>query len=127
MEEGIVEVYEKEEEIKKLTEKLSKFSFDELKKTDHFFYSINEKGTNTNFLKENFSEIEKVKLVSKRKHRNGKISYDFYYELENGTYLMYGISFEEGIPTLLNGFKVDRNFRHFKKSLLKSYKKNLFN
>ena len=78
-------------------------------------------------LKENFRKFEKVKLVSERKHKNEKISYDFYYELDDGTYLVYGIAFDDkyGNPILLNGFRVDRNFKHFKKNLLKAYKKQL--
>jgi len=125
MDEDIVEVYEKGEDILVLTKRLAGFSFDTLKKTDHFYYSIDEKGTDINFLKENFAKIEKVKLVNKRKHKNGEVSYDFYYELEDRTYLVYAISFEGETPVLLNGFKVDRNFSQFKKHLLKAYKKQL--
>lgn len=127
MKDEITEIYEKEEDISKLTTKLVNFSFNDLIKTDHFYYSIAEKATDINLLKENFRKFEKVRLVSKRKHKNGEISYDFYYELANGTYLVFGIRFDEKYdkPILLNGFKVDRNFKHFKKSLLKAYKKQL--
>ena len=122
MPDDILEIYEKEEDIKKINERLAEFSFDDLKKTSHFYYSIEEKNTDINLLKENFRNFEKIKLIIKRKHKNGKSSYDFYYELGEGTYLVYGISFE-GIPILINGFKVDRNFKHFKKQLMKTYKK----
>ena len=122
MPDDILEIYEKEEDIKKINERLAEFSFDGLKKTSHFYYSIEEKNTDINILKENFKSFEKIRLIIKRKHKNGKSSYDFYYELEEGTYLVYGISFEE-MPVLLNGFKVDRNFKHFKKQLAKNYKK----
>jgi len=127
MPEIINELYEKEEEIVKFTLKLANFSFDDLIKADHFYYSLDEKGTDITLLKDNFRKFEKVKLVSERKHKNGKISYDFYYELEDGTYLVYGIAFdgEYNKPILLNGFKVNRNFKHFKKNLLKAYKKQL--
>lgn len=124
MPDDILEIYEKEEDIKKINERLVGFSFDDLKKTFHFYYSIEEKNTDINLLKENFRDLEKIKLIIKRKHKNGKSSYDFYYELEEGTYLVYGISFED-MPVLLNGFKVDRNFKHFKKQLMKNYKKYL--
>jgi len=127
MSEIINELYEKEEEIRKFTSKLVNFSFDSLIKIGHFYYSLDEKGTNINLLKENFRKFDKVKLISERKHKNGKISHDFYYELEDGTYLVYGIAFDDKYnkPILLNGFKVDRNFKHFKKNLLKAYKKQL--
>jgi len=124
MHDDISAVYEKEDDIKKINERLVGFSFDELKKTSHFYYSLEEKNTDINLLKENFRDFEKIKLIVKRKHKNGKSSYDFYYELEEWAYLVYGISFEE-VPVLLNGFKVDRNFKHFKKQLMKNYKKYL--
>jgi len=124
MPDEILEVYEKEEEISKLTERLANFSFNDLKKTDHFYYSIDEKGTDISILEKNFRNFDKIKLAVKRKHKNGKTSYDFYYELEDGTYLAYAIALEN-FPRLLNGFKVNRNFRHFKKSLLKAYRKQL--
>ena len=126
MHDETIEIYEKEDEISKLREKLDNFSFEDLIKSDHFYYSLDEKGTDINILKENFEKFEKIKLVNKRKHKNGKISYDFYYELEDGTYLVYGLTFDNAAkPTLLNGFKVDRNFKHFKKNLLKAYKNQL--
>lgn len=124
MQDDILEVYEKENEISKLTERLANLSFNDLKKIEHFYYSIDEKGTDISLLEKNFRNFEKIKIAVKRKHKNGKISYDFYYELEDGTYLVYAISLEN-FPQLLNGFKVNRNFRHFKKSLLKAYRKQL--
>ena len=66
-----------------------------------------------------------VILVTTKKgsyKKSTSVSYDFYYGLEDGTYLIYGIYFEE-IPILLNGFKVDRNFKNFKKQLIKNYRK----
>ncbi len=125
MDDDLLEITEKEEDILALTRRLAGFSFDSVKKTDHFYYSVDEKGTDINFLRENFQKFERVKLVNKRKHKNSKISYDFYYALEDGTFLVYEISFEEDTPILLNSFKVDRNFNQFKKHLLKAYKKQL--
>jgi len=85
----IVGVYEKEDDIFSLISQLElkEIDFDNLIKPKHFYYSIDEKGTDLNLLKTTLSEFNKIKLVCKRKHKNGKISYDFYYELDDGTYI----------------------------------------
>ncbi|VVB77908.1 Uncharacterised protein [uncultured archaeon] len=76
---AIIEVYEKEEDISKIVSNIERFSFDDLIKTNHFYYSLDEKGTDINVLRDGFREFSRIKLINKRKHRNGKISYDFYY------------------------------------------------
>ena len=124
MQDEIIEVYEKEEDILNFTKELAKFSFENLPKTNHFYYSLDEKATDILILKENFSKFEKIKLINKRKHKNNNITYDFYYELEDGTYLLYCLALEDK-PMLLNAFHVRRNFRQFKKSLIKAYKRQL--
>ncbi len=89
MQDEIIGVYEKEEEILKVTEKLKQFSFDDLIKTQHFEYSIVEKSTDISLLKNKFHEFDRIKLINERKHKtNNKISYDFYYELEDGSYIL---------------------------------------
>jgi hypothetical protein len=120
----IIEVYEKEESISKIVLGINKFSFDDLIKTDHFYYSLDEKSSDINFIKDKFKEFHRIKLVNKRKHRNQKLSYDFYYELDNGFYLLYSIALENK-PILLNAFLVNRNFKEFKKNLLKAYKNKI--
>jgi hypothetical protein len=122
MKDEIIETYEKEEEIRPFINKLKKVSFRDLIKREHFYYSIVEKDTDVKFIEKKFIEFDRVRLVQKRKHRNGKISYDFYYELEDGTYIIYSIAFEDK-PLLINAFHVNRNFKQFKKRLLKAYKK----
>lgn len=117
-------IYEKQEDIDKIRLKIKNFSFDSLIKPAHFYYSLDQKGTDIKILKENFGKFDNIKLVCKRKHRNGNVSYDFYYELEDSTYLIYAIALEEK-PVLLNGFKVNRNFKSFRRNILKAYRDKL--
>ena len=74
----IIEVYEKEETISKIVSEINRFSFDDFTKKPHFYYSLDEKGSDIILLESMFKEFNRVKLVNKRRHRNGKISYDFY-------------------------------------------------
>jgi hypothetical protein len=121
MSDEIIEVIEKTEHISNILMKLKDLSFDKLKKTAHFYVSVEEKNTDIKLLKEVFSQFERVKLINKRRHKNGKTSYDLYYELEDGTYIILGIALEK-TPVLLNGYNVNRNFSRFRKFLLKAYK-----
>ncbi len=64
----ILETYEKEEDIIPIKNKLKNYSFEELKKTNHFYYSLDEKNTNIKLLKNKFKEFEMIKLIRKRKN-----------------------------------------------------------
>ena len=122
MQDEIIAVYEKSEEIEKIVGRLKKFSFTDLQKTRHFEYSLMEKATDLNLLKYKFTEFGRIKLINKRKHKkSNKISYDFYYELEEDSYLLYAIALDESKPKLLNAFHVKRNFRKFRQKLIRSY------
>ena len=122
MQDEIAAVYEKRGEIEKIAERLKQFSFTDLQKTQHLEYSIAEKSTNLILLKQIFTEFERIKLINKRKHKGiNKISYDFYYELDDGSYILYAIALEEPKPKLLNAFHVQRNFRKFKQRLMNVY------
>lgn len=124
MQDEIIAVYNNEEDIKKLRIKLESFSFDKLIKKKHFYYSIEEKNQKIDFLKEKFKEFFRIKLIVKRKHKSSsKESYDFYYLLDDETYILYAIAFEGEDAILLNSFNVQRSFSHFRKSLIKGYKK----
>jgi hypothetical protein len=125
MNDEVIKIYEREEEINLLVERLRQFSFDSFIKTKHFFYSLDEKGQNIEFLKEKFNEFERIKLIAKRKHKNDKISYDFYYLLDDNSYILYAIALDEEKPIMLNAFQVQRNFRHFRNALIKAYKDKL--
>ncbi|MBU4086012.1 MAG: hypothetical protein KKB21_00380 [Nanoarchaeota archaeon] len=123
MNDEIVEIYEKEG-MNELIDKIRNLDFNGLGKSEHFLYSVDEKNTDIEMLRTNFKDFSKIKLIQKRKHRAGKSSYDFYYELEDRTYVIYSIAFE-GKPILINGFHVRRNFEHFKKVLTRAYKDKL--
>lgn len=126
MQDEIIAIYEKEEDIKKIVEKLKIFAFDELIKTSHFEYSILEKGTDINLLKREFTNFDKIKLINKRKHKSSeRITYDFYYGLDDGSYILYALYLEEDKPKLLNAFRVQRNFKKFKQKLINAYKDRL--
>ena len=124
MEDKIIQIYEKKEEIKPLVDKLKKISFANLIKTKHFYYSALQKNTDLKFIEKKFVEFNRVELVQKREHRNRKISYDFYYRLDDETYIVYSIALENKL-ILINAFHVNRNFRHFRKKLSKAYKRQL--
>jgi len=120
-EDKIKEVYNKEEDISKIIELLKPFSFNNLKKTSHFYHSLDEKATDISILKENFKDFERIRLINKREHRNGEISYDLYYEMDLG-YLVYCIKLDK-VPVLLNGFHVKRDLKKFREHLLRKFKK----
>ena len=123
MQDEIVKVYEKNSEIRKIVEKLKQFSFNYLEKTQPFEYSLTEKATDLNLLKQKFIEFNRIKLITKRKHKtNDKFSYDFYYELDDGSYILYAIALEEQKPKLLNAFHVQRNFGKFRQMLIHAYR-----
>ena len=126
MQDEIIAVYEKEEEINKIKERLKNLSFGMLAKSKHFEYSLSEKGTSINLLNEKFIEFERIKIITKRKHKTSdKLTYDFYYELDDGTYILYAIALDESKCVLINAFRVDRNLKRFKKWLIKAYKNQL--
>ncbi|MBS3066706.1 hypothetical protein J4205_02680 [Candidatus Pacearchaeota archaeon] len=57
MEEGIIDICDKEDKIKELVNILRVFSFDDFTKNNHFYYSVEEKGTDIKILKENMSNL----------------------------------------------------------------------
>ena len=125
MQDEIISIYEKEEEIQKIIQPLTNITLDDLIKTPHFEYSQAEKSTDVNLLKQTFQEFNRIKLINKRKHKNDKTSYDIYYELDDKTYVLYAIAFNESKPKLLNAYHVQRNFRKFKQKLINAYKDKL--
>jgi len=125
MQDEVIAVYEKEEEIDKIILSLKQLTFKDLIKTPHFEYSAAEKATDLNLLKNTFTQFNRIKLINKRKHKNNKISYDLYYELDNKSYVLYAIALDEPKPKLLNAYHVQRNFKKFKKHLINAYKNKL--
>ncbi len=123
MQDEIIEIYTKKEDIENFIKKLEEFSFDDLIKTNHFEFSVLQKNTNVSILKEKFRKFKRINLIQKRKHRIGNITYDLYYKLDDGTYLLYAIAFRETAkPLLINGFHVKRNFDKFKEKIIRAYK-----
>lgn len=126
MKDEVIAVFDKGEEILSLRNKLSKFTFDDLIKHAHFYYSIDEKGTDLQLIKEKFKEFDRIKLVTRRKHlESGKINYDFYYLLENNYYIIYAIDLDGEKPILINVLYVERNFKRYKDWLVRAYRNKL--
>ena len=126
MQDEVIAIYEKEEEITLLRDRLKNFSFDELVKHPHFYYSLDEKGTDLNLIKEKYREFDKINLIVKIKHNNSqKISYNFYYHLENKYYALYSIDLNEPRPILINAYYVQRNFKRYKEWLVRAYRNKL--
>ncbi len=123
MQDEVVEVYEKEEDISPLRDRLKRFSFDDLVKHPHFYYSLDEKATDLNLIKDKFRYFDKIELVTRRKHgKSGKVNYDFYYHLENNYYIIYSIDLYAEIPILINAYYVERDFRKYKGWLVREYR-----
>jgi len=55
MQDEIIEVYDKEEDILRFTKSLTRFSFESMPKTSHFYYSLDEKADDVSILKDNFN------------------------------------------------------------------------
>lgn len=125
MHDEVIAVYEKEEDISSLRNRLKQFSFDDLIKHPHFYYSLDEKIIDLQFIKEKYKEFDKIKLITRRKHiKSQKISYDFYYQLDNNYYIIYSIDLNIEKPVLINDYYVERNFKRYKDWLIKDYRKN---
>ena len=119
----VEQILDKKEDIGKIAHKLKNIPFKKLIKHPHYEYSLLEKNTDEKLIKEIYPKFDLIKLIKKRIRSNGKISYDFYYELENGTFIIMILSFQTSPPTIINGFHAKRDFKKFKKSLSKHYGK----
>ncbi len=126
MQDEIIAVYEKEEEIAPLREKLKVFSFGDLIKLPHFYYSLDEKITDLQFITNKFAEFDRIELIVKRKHKKSqKTNYDFYYHLDEGYYVIYSIDLDGNRAVLINAYYVQRNFKRYKEWLTRAYKDKL--
>ena len=119
----ISEIYSEKKDIEKFVNILKKFSYDELIKDKHYFFSLTEKNTSEDFMREIYPQFERIGLVLHRTRKKGADNYDFLYEMDDGTYVTYAITVSNDPPVLKNGFPVDRNFNNFKKHLLKFFKR----
>ncbi len=121
MKSHIITVFKKEEEIQKITEKLKKYSFDELDKHPHFEFSIMEKVTNIEEIKETYPKFELVKSIELRENEKRQKYYSLNYELYDGTFIVISLVLEIEKPLIINAFHVNRNYKEFEKSLRKNY------
>ncbi len=121
MKSHIIAVFKKEEEIKKITEKLRKYSFDELDKHPHFEFSVMEKMTNISKIKEIYPKFELVKSIELRENEKGQKYYSLNYELDDGTLIVISLVLEREKPLIINAFYVNRSYKEFEKSLRKNY------
>lgn len=123
MKSKIIAVFKKENEIQKIIEKLKDYSFDEIDKHSHFEFSIMEKLTDIDKLKEIFSKFNLIKSIELRENEKKQKYYSLNYGLEDGTFIVISIVLDREKPLIINGFHVKRNYKEFEKSLRKYYSK----
>ncbi len=104
---------DKIEDIERIIEIVRNYSFNELKKTLHYEESILSKDTNEELLRETYPLFHKLKLIGLRKKLNSNENYDLYYELDDGTAVVFAIDIRTKPPTLINAFRFSRNLRRF--------------
>src|SRR3989344_8443023 len=113
----IEKIISSKSEMDKLILALKKYTYDSLKKTAHCELSIMEKGVNEDFLRKTFIEFNRIKLISLRKRKSGRENYDFYYLMDDMTYVLYAINITKDPPILINAIHASMNFENFTKSL----------
>jgi len=119
-EEIIVVIIEKED-INKIVSRLKRYSFFDLKKREHYYYSIYQKNTDEQRLADAFLEFNRIEMIMKRKRKSGKGSYDIFYKMDDGSYVLYAIDLGAVPLIVINAYPVERNFEQFKKYILKKY------
>ncbi len=115
----IIKILKKKEELNKIIRQLNPINFDNLKKSVHLKFSILEKLTDLEKIKQTFPKFDLIKTIEIRKNKN-KIYYSLNYELEDKTYIIISISLNDNL--LINAFHVNRSYKQFEKSLRKNYK-----
>lgn len=123
MKSEIIAIFKKEEEIKKITDKLKIFSFDEIEKHPHFEFSVMEKLTDIGKIKETFPKFNLVKSIELRENEKKQRYYSLNYELEDETFVVIVVTLDREKPTIINGFHAKKNYKRFEKSLRKNYSK----
>lgn len=120
--EEIIAVITKKEEIHKIVDKFREYSFSELKKREHYYYSLYQKNTDEQQLMEIYLEFERIDMIMKRERKGGVCNYDIFYKMDDGTYILYAINFDTTPPSVINAYPVERNFEQFKKYTIKRYR-----
>jgi len=120
METKIISIYTKKEDIKKITTNFKEKSFDSLKKHPHLEFSIMEKATDIELIKQTYSKFDTIKHIELRENAKGQKYYSINYELEDKTYIVIGISNDFNL--VINAFHGKTNYKRFIKRLRKNYK-----
>lgn len=109
---------------------LRKYPFQKLKKPWHYKFSILEKDTDEEKLKnvyEQYDRIDTVLLRTKTKGNKKLISYDIYYTPDEGEicYLSLAMNLLSEPPILFNGYFENKDYNNFRKRVLKRYAKSM--
>ncbi len=119
--EEIIAVITNKEEIQKIIDKFREYSFLDLIKREHYFYSLYQKNTDEQLLIDTFVEFNRVDMIMKRERKGGVCNYDIFYKMDDGTYVLYAINFDTTPPSVINAYPVERNYEQFKKYVIKKY------
>lgn len=117
----IISIFKKEEEIKKIVDKVRSYSFEELDKHFHFEFSLIEKLTDSELISETFGKFDLIGPIELRENEKKQRYYSFNYVLDDGTYLVISIVLDRVKPFVINAFYAKRNYEGFEKSLRKNY------
>ena len=123
MKSKIISVFKKEEELRKIINKIKDYSFGDFSRHWHFEFSVMEKLTDEKMLKETFPKFELIKTVELRENEKGERHYGFNYELPDGTFVVIALVLDKESPMIINGYDSNRNYKQFEKSLRKNYGK----
>lgn len=115
----VIAIFTKEGDINRITEKLKDISFESIPKHNHFEFSLIEKLTDIDKLKETFPKFNLVKSIELRENEKGQKYYSLNYELEDKTFIVLVLIIEPIL--LINGFHADKNYKKFEQSLRKNY------
>lgn len=119
----IISVYKSKDELEKIIAGIRRYSLDDFKKTAHFEFSIMEKATDYDFLKETFPRFDLIETIELRENDKGERHYGINYDLKDKSFVSIAIAFDKGRPLLINGFYRKTDYKKFEKSLRKYYGK----
>ena len=121
MKSEIINIFTKADDIRKITDKLRNYSFDELDKHFHFEFSVMEKITDISKLGETFPRFDLIKSIELRKNEKGQRYYVFNYEIEDKTFVVIVLVLDRHKPLIINGFHAKTNYKKFEESLRRNY------
>jgi len=117
----ILAIYKNESEIKKIVDKIRDYSFDNFIRHSHFEFSLMEKATDEDLLRETFPKFELIKTIELRENERGEKHYGINYELSDGTFVVLVLALGKIPLMILNGYHKNMNYKRFEKSLRKYY------